>query len=158
VTTSDAVPPHRTLLESKLRVPRRRRGVVRRTRLDQRLDRGALPAVVLVSAPAGFGKTTLLVEWLAADDGRFEPTAWLSLDRRDSDPAVFWSYVVAAVRKIAPDVGIDALSTLQSTPTALESVVTSLVNDLEALAHDVVLVLTTITSSSPSRCTTRCGS
>jgi LuxR family maltose regulon positive regulatory protein len=129
------------LLESKLHVPRRHRGVVRRARLDRRLDRDALPAVVLVSAPAGFGKTTLLAEWLAANDERRNATAWLSLDRRDSDPAVFWSYVVAAVRKVAPEVGTDALSMLQSTPTALEVVVTSLLNDLGALADDVVLVL-----------------
>ncbi len=127
------------LLESKLHVPRRRRGVVPRDRLAQRLVRDALPAVVLVSAPAGFGKTTVLTEWLAADG--VESTAWLSLDRRDSDPAVFWSCVVAAVRTVAADVGADALSTLQSTPTALEAVVTSLLNDLAALADDVVLVL-----------------
>ena len=129
------------LLESKLHVPRRRRGVVPRARLDQRLDPDALPALVLVSAPAGFGKTTLLREWLAADSVGTRPPAWLSLDRRDSDPAVFWSYVVAAVREVAGDVGADALSTLQASPTALEAVVISLLNDLEALADDVVLVL-----------------
>jgi LuxR family transcriptional regulator, maltose regulon positive regulatory protein len=130
-----------TLLEGKLHVPRRRRGMVRRPRLDERLDRNALPAVVLVSAPAGFGKTTLLAEWLAPEGNQVDPIAWLSLDGRDSDPTVFWSYVVAAVQRAAVDVGTDALSTLQSTPTALEAVVTSLVNDLEVLADDVVLVL-----------------
>ena len=129
------------LLESKLHVPRRRAGVVQRPRLDQRLARDALPAVVLVSAPAGFGKTTLLAEWLAVDDEKTTPTAWLSLDRRDSDPSVFWSCIVAALRKIAADVGTDALSALQSPQTALEAVVTSLLNDLSALADDVVLVL-----------------
>ena len=129
------------LLENKLHVPRRRRGVVQRVRLVQRLDRDALPAVVLVSAPAGFGKTTLLAEWLAAGEEKAKPAAWLSLDRRDSDPAVFWSYVVAAVRRVAADVGADALSTLQSNPTALEAVVTSLLNDFAAVSYDVVLVL-----------------
>jgi LuxR family transcriptional regulator, maltose regulon positive regulatory protein len=129
------------LLESKLHVPRRRRGVVGRARLAQRLDRDALPAVVLVSAPAGFGKTTLLAEWLAGGDETAKRAAWLSLDRRDSDPAVFWSYVVAAVRKVEGDVGAGALGVLQTTPTALEAVVTSLLNDLAALAGDVVLVL-----------------
>ena len=118
------------LLESKLHAPRRRRGVVGRTRLDQRLDRHALPAVVLVSAPAGFGKTTVLTEWLAADGEDARRTAWLSLDRRDSDPSVFWAYLIAAVRKVAPEVGADALATLQSTPTALENVVATLLNDL----------------------------
>lgn len=129
------------LLESKVHIPRPRGGLVRRARLAERLAGGALPAVVLVSAPAGFGKTTLLTEWLAGGGARTRPTAWLSLDRRDGDPAVFWSYVVAAVRKVAADVGTDALSTLQSTPAGLESVVTSLLNDLDGLADDVVLVL-----------------
>lgn len=147
MSTSDPAPAGVLLLESKLRPPRRRRGLVNRGRLHERLNRDDTPAVVLVSAPAGFGKTTLLAEWLAPDadddddDDKVKPIAWLSLDRRDSDPTVFWSYVVAAVRKIAADVGSDALRTLHATPTALESVVTSLVNDLEVLADEVVLVL-----------------
>jgi LuxR family maltose regulon positive regulatory protein len=126
------------LLESKFHVGRRR-GVVARARLDERLDRGALPPLTLVSAPAGFGKTTLLTEWLTDTDGGGPPVAWLSLDRRDSDPSVFWSYVVAAVRKVAPDVGTDALARLRS--SSLDSLVATLVNDLAALPGEVVLVL-----------------
>jgi LuxR family maltose regulon positive regulatory protein len=133
------------LLESKLHVPRRRTGLVSRARLDQRLPRHSLPSVVLVSAPAGFGKTTLVAEWLAGDDAGDEGgpvhTAWLSLDRRDSDPSRFWSYVIAAIRKVAPDVGSDSLATLQATPGALEHVVAQLLNDLAVLDDDVVLVL-----------------
>jgi len=129
------------LLESKLHAPRRRQGVVARARLAQRLRRDVLPAVVLVSAPAGFGKTTLLTDWLAADAAVTTPTAWVSLDRRDSDPAVFWAYVLAAVRRVAGEVGADALSRLRSAPAALDAVVASLLNDLDALDDDVVLVL-----------------
>lgn len=125
------------LLETKIRVPRRRRNVVARSRLDHRVDLAALPAVVLVSAPAGFGKTTLVTGWLADRPG----VAWLSLDHRDRDPAVFWAYVIGALRKVAPEVGADALATLQATPTALDAVVTSLANDLADLPRDVVLVL-----------------
>jgi LuxR family maltose regulon positive regulatory protein len=79
------------LLETKLHFPRRRRGHVTRPRLSERLSRGAESALTLVSAPAGFGKTTLLAEFLAAaaSDGR--SAAWLSLDRRDTDPALFWT-------------------------------------------------------------------
>ena len=130
------------LLESKLHAPRRRRGVVARARLDQRLDRDALPPVALVSAPAGFGKTTLLAAWLATGSTP-RSTAWLSLDRRDSDPAVFWSYVVASLRKVGPEVGTDALAALQASPSSLDAVVASLLNDLAARpdADDVVLVL-----------------
>ena len=129
------------LLQSKLHVPRRRRGTVRRARLDHRLDRHVLPPVALVSAPAGFGKTTVLVEWLGRDEPGVRPAAWLSLDRRDSDPSVFWSYVVASLRKVVPEVGADALATLQASPSSLEAVVAALVNDLTGLADDVVLVL-----------------
>ena len=133
------------LLESKLHVPRRRRGIVARARLEHRLDREALPAVVLVSAPAGFGKTTLVAEWVAGEAGEgARHAAWLSLDRRDSDPSVFWSYVVAALRTVAPEVGSDALAALQSSPSSpssLETVVATLINDLAALDGDVVLVL-----------------
>lgn len=128
------------LLESKLHIPRRRRGLVPRLRLERRLDITALPPVVVVSAPAGFGKTTLLTEWLATDtEPGQQHTAWLSLDRRDSDPSIYWSYVVAALRKVVPDVGADALAALPSSP--LESVVATLLNDLAALDSDVVLVL-----------------
>ena len=135
---SDAGPP---LLESKLHAPRRRREVVTRARLDRRLDRSALPPVVLVSAPAGFGKTTLLTEWLAGDEEVRECTAWLSLDRRDSDPTVFWTYVLAALHSVAHEVGADALAALLSTPAALEHVVAALLNDLAGLDDDLVLVL-----------------
>ena len=79
------------LLETKLYVPRSRRGLVLRPRLSERLDRGTASKLVLVSAPAGFGKTTLLTEWLAARPaalGDERLAAWLSLDRGDNDPGI----------------------------------------------------------------------
>jgi LuxR family maltose regulon positive regulatory protein len=100
---------------------------------------------MLVSAPAGFGKTTLLAEWLAA--GPAAPTdersaAWLSLDRGDNHPASFWTYVIAALRTVAPGVGASALALLEaSQPPPIETVLTTLVNDLGAIAYDIVLVL-----------------
>jgi LuxR family maltose regulon positive regulatory protein len=127
------------LLESKLHVPRRRRAVVPRDRLDRRLDGADAAAVVVVSAPAGFGKTTLLAEWLSAGDGD-RPTAWVSLDRRDGDPAVFWSYVLAALERARPGAGAGGQAALASS-APLEAVVTALVNDLAALDGDVALVL-----------------
>ena len=92
------------LLETKLYVPRPRRGLVLRPRLSERLDRAAVSKLVLVSAPAGFGKTTLLTEWLAARPAALADrrlAAWLSLDRGDNDPASFWAYVIAALRTVA---------------------------------------------------------
>jgi LuxR family maltose regulon positive regulatory protein len=133
------------LLETKLYLPRAPRGLVPRTRLRERLDRGAASRLMLVSAPAGFGKTTLLAEWLAA--GPAAPTdersaSWLSLDGGDNHPASFWTYVIAALRTVAPGVGADALALLQaSQPPVIETVLTTLVNDLGSVANDIVLVL-----------------
>src|ERR1019366_8821514 len=133
------------LLETKFYVPRSRRGLVPRPRLSERLDRGTASKLTLVSAPAGFGKTTLLTEWLAAGpagpaDERL--VAWLSLDRADNDPASFWTYVIAALRTVASGVGESALALLQAPqPPPIETVLTVLLNDLGAIAADVVLVL-----------------
>ena len=133
------------LLETKLFVPRSRRGLVPRPRLSQRLDRGTASRLTLVSAPAGFGKTTLLTEWLAAgpaapaDERR---AAWLSLDRADNDPVSFWTYVIAALRTVAPGVGDGALTLLRAAqPPPIETVLTALLNDLGTTAGDIVLVL-----------------
>ena len=133
------------LLETKLYVPRPRRGLVPRPRLSERLDRGAASKLMLVSAPAGFGKTTLLSEWLAA--GSAAPAderlvAWLSLDRGDNDPVSFWAYVIAALRTVASGVGESALALLHAPQRpAIETVLTALLNDLGAIAADIVLVL-----------------
>ena len=129
------------LLETKLHVPRWRRSLVARPRLSERLSRGAESALTLVSAPAGFGKTTLLAEWLAvaAADGR--SVAWLSLDQRDNDPALFWTYLVAALNTGMPGVGAGALSLLQPPQPPSEAGLVTLLNDLDVISNDVVLVL-----------------
>ncbi len=140
---ASAVPA--ALLETKFYVPRSRRGLVPRPRLSERLGRGAASKLMLVSAPAGFGKTTLLTEWLAA--GPAAPAderlaAWLSLDRADSNPASFWAYVIAALRTVASGVGESALALLHAPqPPPIETVLTALLNDLSATAGDIVLVL-----------------
>ena len=112
-----------------------------RPRLSERLSRGAESALTLVSAPAGFGKTTLLAEWLAvaAADGR--SVAWLSLDQRDNDPALFWTYLVAALNTGAPGGGAGALSLPQPPQPPNEAGLVALLNDLDAISNDVVLVL-----------------
>jgi DNA-binding SARP family transcriptional activator len=133
------------LLETKLYVPRSRRGLVPRPRLSERLDRGTASKLTMVSAPAGFGKTTLLTEWLAAGPARpagERLVAWLSLDRADNDPASFWTYVIAALRTAASGVGESALAFLQAPqPPPIETVLTALLNDLGATASEIVLVL-----------------
>jgi LuxR family maltose regulon positive regulatory protein len=133
------------LLETKLYVPRSRRGLVPRPRLSERLDRGTASKLTLVSAPAGFGKTTLVTEWLAAGSGAPATerlAAWLSLDRADNDPASFWTYVIAALRTVASGVGESALTLLQAPQLPpIETVLTALLNDLGATAGEAVLVL-----------------
>src|SRR6478609_3275442 len=129
------------LLDTKLYVPRSRRGLVPRPRLSERLDRGAASKLVLVSAPAGFGKTTLLAEWLTAAAADGWSSAWLSLDQRDNDPALFWTYLVTALRKAEPGVGGGVLSLLQSPQPPSEAILATLLNDLSGISNDVVLVL-----------------
>jgi LuxR family maltose regulon positive regulatory protein len=133
------------LLETKLYVPRSRRGLVPRPRLSERLDHGTASKLTLVSAPAGFGKTTLLTEWLAAGPARQTGerlVAWLSLDQADNDPASFWTYLIAALRTVASGVGESALAFLQAPqPPPIETVLTALLNDLGATASEIVLVL-----------------
>ncbi len=127
------------LLETKLYVPRPRPGLVPRPRLGERLDRGIASKLTLVSAPAGFGKTTLLAEWLA---GKERSAAWLSLDGGDNDPVSFWAHLIAGLRTVAPAVGTSALTLLQEPqPPPIEMVLTPLLNDLGAISDDVVLVL-----------------
>jgi len=130
------------LLETKLYVPKWRRGLVPRPRLSDRLNRGAESKLTLVSAPAGFGKTTLLADWLAAVavDGR--TVTWLSLDQSDNHPASFWTYLTAALQTAEPHIGASAISLLQSPqPPPIEAVLTLLLNELGGMSTDLVLVL-----------------
>jgi len=130
------------LLETKLYVPRPRRGLVARPRLLERLSRGAESKLTLISAPAGFGKTTLLAEWIAAAPADQRSVAWLSLDPTDNEPASFWTYLVAALQTVAAGVGADALVLLQGRqPPPIETVLATLLNELGGMPDDVVLVL-----------------
>jgi LuxR family transcriptional regulator, maltose regulon positive regulatory protein len=129
-------------LETKFFVPSKRRGVVPRARLRERLERITEVKVTLVAAPAGFGKTTLLADWLAGMSAETALVAWLSLDQADDDPASFWTYVIGALQTVLPNVGADALVLLTSPqPPSIESVLTTLLNELNAVEKDVVVVL-----------------
>ncbi len=132
------------ILATKLYVPPFRPNVVLRPCLIDRLDEGLQSRLILVSAPAGFGKTTIVSEW-AAGCSRLEPEvhpAWLSLDEGDNDPARFLTYLVAALRTVAEDVGEEVLGMLQSSqPPSAESMLTALLNEITTLPQDIVLVL-----------------
>ncbi|GHO87536.1 LuxR C-terminal-related transcriptional regulator [Dictyobacter formicarum] len=128
------------ILTTKLYLPRLRPNVVRRPRLLERLNEGLHCKLTLISAPAGFGKTTLVSEWLA---GGSRPTAWLSLDEGENDPVLFLTYLVAALQTIAANMGEGVLGLLQSSqPPPPESILTALLNDLTTtLLEQFVLVL-----------------
>ena len=130
------------LLETKLYVPRLRRGLVARPRLNERLSRGVQSKLTLISAPPGFGKTTLLADWLAAPAAAERSVAWLSLDEADNRPSSFWTYLIAALRTVAPGIGVTALSLLQGPqPPPIDTILATLLNELNAVPNDVVLVL-----------------
>jgi LuxR family transcriptional regulator, maltose regulon positive regulatory protein len=128
-----------SILSTKLNPPPARANLVNRACLLDRLQSGLPGRLTLVSAPPGFGKTTLVVEWLGSLD---RASAWLSLDAGDNDPARFFAYLVAAFQKIEPSLGRAAGSLLaapQQPP--VEVLVTALLNDLARLAGGSVLVL-----------------
>ena len=130
------------LLTTKLYIPPPLPNPVERPRLIERLNEGLHRKLTLVSAPAGFGKTTLISEWVG---GRERPAAWLSLDEGDNDPTRFLTYLVAALSRVEgmeATVGEGALSMLQSPqPPSTEAVLTSLINEVAALPDRIILVL-----------------
>ncbi|MEP7369308.1 MAG: LuxR C-terminal-related transcriptional regulator [Dermatophilaceae bacterium] len=129
------------MIATKLYVPKLRRGLVSRPRLRVPLLRAAEARLTLVSAPAGFGKTTLLTEWLAETSGEDRSVAWLSLDSSDNEAASFWTYVVSALQKAIPGIGSRALELIASSPLPTELALTTLLNELAAVPGEVWLVL-----------------
>ena len=127
------------ILATKLYLPPLRPNVVSRPRLLERLNEGLYSKLTLVSAPAGFGKTTLVSEWLT---GCGRSAAWLSLDAGDNDPARFLTYLIAALQALAANVGAGVVNVLQSPqPPATESIVTTLLNDITTISDEFILVL-----------------
>jgi len=132
------------LLQTKLYTPPVRPEMVPRPRLVERLNAGIHRKLTLVSAPAGFGKTTLVSEWVQAMGGATPPIAiaWLSLDESDNDPTRFLTYLIAALQTIAANIGEGVLGVLQSPqPPPAEAVLTSLLNEIAAVPDRIILVL-----------------
>jgi LuxR family maltose regulon positive regulatory protein len=123
------------LLQTKLHVPPVRAEGVSRPRLIERLDAGLSRRLTLLSAPAGFGKTTLLSEWIHAQGRATLPlkAAWVSLDEGDNDPARFLAYLIAALQTLEPHLGDGVLEAFQAPqPPSLEALLTSLINEVVA--------------------------
>lgn len=129
------------ILATKLYLPLLRTGVVPRPHLIQRLNEGLASGhkLTLITAPAGFGKTTLVGEWIGACGC---PVAWLSLDEADNDPARFLLYLVAALQTVKAGIGEGLLAALQSPqPPSIEPILTLLLNEIAAFQGPFVLVL-----------------
>jgi LuxR family maltose regulon positive regulatory protein len=136
------------LLRAKLHRPRVTRDLVVRPRLLELLNRGLDGRLILVSAAAGFGKTTLISSWLkgmAATSGEGPgppPAAWLSLDEQDGELVVFVRYLIAALRTLFPDAASETLALLQAPQQVSEAhLFVTLNNEIEELSRDFVLVL-----------------
>lgn len=130
-----------TLLRTKLYIPKPRSGLVGRTRLLDRLDEGLLAGkpFTLIAAPAGYGKTTLVANWLERLD---RTQTWFSLDEHDNDPARFFSYLITALQTIDLDIGQEAAKLLSGSgmlPT--QAVVVTLLNEILATPEPFILVL-----------------
>ncbi len=127
------------LLITKLYIPPLRSDLVPRPHLYERLDEVLTRKLTLVSAPTGFGKSTLVTSWLSE---REQPAAWLSLDSSDNDPVRFWTYLIAAIQTVHPEIGIEARQIASATQLHnSEFLAISLINDITRLAHDLLLVL-----------------
>ncbi|MBP7960478.1 MAG: AAA family ATPase, partial [Caldilineaceae bacterium] len=128
-----------SVIATKLYIPKLRPGLVMRPRLLERLNGGIHARLTLIAAPAGFGKSTLLSQWIEQFGG---PVAWLALDPDDNDPIRFWTYAITALRTRLPEIGTQALGLLKTPqPTPLSTILAHLVNDLAQLPGEIVLVL-----------------
>ncbi|OBG34131.1 LuxR C-terminal-related transcriptional regulator [Mycobacterium sp. E3198] len=133
-------PARAVLLATKLHVPAIGAQLVHRATLLDVLSAGRHRKLTVLSAPAGWGKTTVLAQWAmtAGEDQRF---GWLSLDPSDNDPVWFWMYMVAALQKVTPGVGTRAVELLAMGADPVQVVLPTLLNDLDAIASPMVLIL-----------------
>jgi LuxR family maltose regulon positive regulatory protein len=139
LTTKLYIPPVRPDPSTGLRTR-----LVSRPRLIERVNTGLYCKLTLISAPAGFGKTTLLSEWIHCRGGVTPPlqVAWVSLDKGDNDPTRFWAYFIAALQTVQSDIGEAALAMLQSPqPPPIEPILTTLINEITESPAVFALVL-----------------
>ncbi len=129
------------LVTTKFSVPRVRGVLVPRPRLTTLMDAGNEAALTLVSAPAGFGKTTVLAAWLTRTSGEPRTAAFVSLDESDSHAASFWLYVVTALHSAAPGVGAGVLPLLAAGQPATRTLLTAVLNEVADQQNDVDLIL-----------------
>ena len=126
------------VLASRLRPPAGRPGAVVRRHLLDRLSEDLLARLIVISAPAGWGKTCLVRDWRLADTA--SRTAWVSVDAGDDDPVRFWAHVIASVAGVSRGFGAAARQVLTAPGAGLDGVLPMLVNELAVLPAPVTLV------------------
>ena len=132
----------KALVTTKLHAPRTRPNLVDRPRLREVLARNEVCPLTLVSAPAGFGKTTLLGDWSEQLSRDGKSVAWVSLDLSDNDPARFLTYLVGALQEIEEGIGEGVLASLRSPQMPpIEALMGVLVNELAEVAHEITVIL-----------------
>ena len=130
------------LLTTKLHIPQTHANLVWRPRLNRQIDDGMTRPLTLISAPAGFGKTTLISEWRTSATGQPVPLAWLSLESDDNDPVRFWTYVIAALQTLPIQLDPTLRELLRSPqPPPLTEILTLLINNLATQEIPCALVL-----------------
>ena len=116
------------MLLTKLHIPPAGHNTVRRTELFEKLNTGLTRKLILISAPAGFGKTTLLSDWVNQEN---IPTAWFSLDKGDNDPVEFLSYIISGMQGLSKEFGQSILNLLNSpNRPSSESIASLLINEI----------------------------
>ena len=131
--------PQTDILATKLYFPKLRPQFVHRNRLTEFITQGLNGKLTLIAAPAGFGKTTLVTEWISQNT---YPVTWLSLDDADNDVNRFIKYIIASLQKISEQTGASALELLQSpTSPPVETILTSLLNDISTITEEFIFVL-----------------
>ncbi|MFT7185026.1 MAG: LuxR family maltose regulon positive regulatory protein [Pseudohongiellaceae bacterium] len=129
------------LLQTKFLAPAYSTKSVERTQILSRLTPRSARKLILVSAPAGYGKTTLVSQWLQHENKNF---CWLSLDNADDEPVRFWRYLIGSINSRIENIGAETIRFLESTPTQIEAAITSLVNALNEHSisgHSLTIVL-----------------
>ena len=129
----------KTLLATKLNIPQLRPALIPRPRLIEKLNAGLNGRLTLVSAPAGFGKTTLVTDWLnqlSSGPESWSPDhcTWLSLDQQDNEPVRYLQYLIAAFQVVYPEFGVQLLDALDNSPKP----------NIEAITHDLLNEISTL--------------
>ncbi|HEX6034492.1 MAG TPA: AAA family ATPase, partial [Anaerolineales bacterium] len=136
-TQSNALFP---LLRTSLHIPQMREGLITRAILSDRIDLVLTFPLTLICAPAGFGKTTLLSQWVSGNQDLRGRVAWVSLET-DCDLHRFWKYITTALEEIQSGFGTSALALLEQPQPAIHTILRTLINELAAVSDDLVLVL-----------------